>query len=523
MQNLRINKKKIARFMAVFLIAVIVVGFTMTSVADEPYIAFDYDWWWETIPAQNGYIVDRVVTGADLGLAGGLRNPADVFIYPNTGEVFIVDSGNNRIVITDYSFNKENTKVQSVFEYGENYRLDPQKIGTKTTLNRPQGIHVMNMRGETRLYIADHDNGRVIACYRDDVDSEWKIWMEYTRPASHLYDQAVTFHPKKVVADNAGNVYICIKSITRGAVMFEEGGSFSGYYGANRVERNFNAMLNYFLKYILTPEQMEQRVRPVPVEFSNFTIDNDGFIYTVTEARSARLDVLKKLDPAGRNVFEQQGYDEMIWGAFHTPYVNGISYRSSIIDVSVDDKGNIFLMDFRSGKIFQYDYEGSLMFIFGGKGEQKGLFNTPSAIETHDEKVYILDSVKNSLTVYKLTEFGELVNEAMELFNRGLYAEAKEPWEEILRRDANYYMAYIGMGNAMLSLGEFEESLSYFYMHSRGGYNRAFKDFRIDYIRKNFDAFTAIAITVTVLAVGLNIFMKYRKKKKAKADTSSKG
>jgi hypothetical protein len=321
-----------------------------------------------------------------------------------------------------------------------------------------------------------------------------------------------------VLADNAGNVYICIKSITRGAVMFAEDGSFSGYYGANRVDRTFNAMLNYFLKYILTAEQMQERIRPVPVEFSNFTLDSDGFIYTVTEAKSAELDVVKKLDPAGRNIFAKQGYDDFIWGDFMTPYVNGRSYKSSIVDISIDEAGNIYIMDFTSGKVFQYSYEGYLMFIFGGKGEQKGLFNNPNAIETYNNKVYVLDGVKNSLTIYKLTEFGSLVNDAMELFNRGLYAESKEPWEEIMRRDANYYMAYIGMGNATLSLEEFEDSLKYFYMHSRGGYNRAFKDFRIDYIRKHFNEFLAVALTVIVLLTALTWFIKFQKKRKLKKE-----
>ncbi|MDR0222767.1 MAG: hypothetical protein LBI38_04430 [Oscillospiraceae bacterium] len=504
-------KKRVKILISAFTAAVIAAGTVAALVsADEPYVAYDYDWWAETYPVQNGYIVDRVVTGADLKIADGLKNPSDLFVYDKTGEIYIADTGNSRLVICDSDF--QNVREMKTFRYGEDFRLDEQKIGNYTSLNKPQGVFVTEDRnGETLIYIADHDNERVLACYADG-----DVWMEYTRPASNLYDQNVTFNPKKVIVDNAGNVYICIKSITRGAVVFSENGSFNGYYGANRVEKTFNTMLNYFLKFILTREQMEQRTRPVPVEFSNFAIDDDNFIYTVTEAKSADLDVLKKLDPAGRNVFAKQGYDDMIWGDFNSPYVHGKSYKSSIVGVAVDKKGDIFLLDATSGKIFQYSYEGELMFIFGGIGEQKGLFKTPNAIETYNDKVYILDGVKNSITVYKLTEFGMLVNEAMGLFNRGLYAESREPWEEILRRDANYYMAYIGMGNALLSLGEFKESLDYFHMHSRGGYNRAFKDFRIDFIRKNFNNFLAAILIVVVVLTVLSKFLKRRKRKKAK-------
>lgn len=500
------------KLFALIFAAVTAVALTVTITADEPYTAFDYDWWWDTYPVQNGYMVDRVINGFDLGLSGGFKNPADVFIYDKTGDVYVVDTGNSRIVVCDNRFG--NTRVIKNLTYADDYRLDKSKIGTVTTMNKPQGIFITEFKGETRIYIADHDNERVLAC-REAEDGDWEVWMEYTRPSSELYEANVTFNPKKVVADSAGNVFVCIKSITRGAVMFAEDGSFSGYYGANRVEKSFNATLNYFLKFVLTREQMEQRVRPVPVEFSNFTIDGDGFIYTVTEAKSANQDILKKLDPAGRNVFQQQGYDEMIWGAFYQPYVNFKTWKSSIIDVSVDDDMSIYLMDFTSGKVFRYSYEGDLMFIFGGRGEQKGLFNTPTALETYGGKVYILDGVKNSLTVYKLTEFGSLVNEAMGLFNRGLYIESRQPWEEILRRDANYYMAYIGMGNALLASGEFEESLEYFHKHSIGGYNRAFKDFRISYIRKNFNGFLLIILAVIVLWTAANWLLKRRKNKRS--------
>ena len=38
--------------------------------------------------------------------------------------------------------------------------------------------------------------------------------------------------------------------------------------------------------------------RNVPVEYANFDIDADGFIYTVTEV-STSTDAVKKLNPSG--------------------------------------------------------------------------------------------------------------------------------------------------------------------------------------------------------------------------------
>jgi hypothetical protein len=541
---------KRAKIIAAVLILTMMWSMISPTLAQAPYISYGYDWWLETYPVQSGYVVDRVVTGNELIIYDDEGNPSplrlaaprDIAVYQDddTGQVmiFIVDTGNHRIIVTDRNF--ANVRIMDEFVYCDTYQVknflreevndeenpgrnvtreqieaeywaEVDKIGTSTTLNNPRGIHVTKgPDGNVRVYIADHDNERVLAS-----DVSGNIWMEYRRPVTETYPDEASFRPSKVLTDNAGNVYICIETITQGAVKYNERGNFLGFYGANRVTRTADAILNYFLRFILSREAMERRTRPVPVEFSNFTIDKDQFIYTVTASRTASLDVVTKLDPAGRNVFAQQGYDSMIWGDFNQPFAYGRTYSSMIIDISVDNNGDIYLFDRESCKIFQYDKEGHLMFIFGGRGEQKGLFTHPTAVETFDGRVYALDSVKNSITVFELTEFGDLVIEAMGLFNRGLYADSIEPWEEVLRRDANYYMAYVGMGNAMLSTDRFAEALDYFYMHSLAGYGRAFKDFRINYIRDNFDKFLAIAmIGIGVLIAGDALLKVVKNRKK---------
>jgi hypothetical protein len=522
-------EKKSTKIISLVLVVAVTLTMMMPAIAEEPFISYGYDWWWETYPVQSGYVVERVITSNELGLTTPLRSPQDVFIYESsdTGEimVFIVDSGNNRIVITDENFG--NIRILDTLFYRDDYRVQNflpdddsaqaeaaywaqvDKIRTTTTLNDPQGIHVTEFQGETRVYIADHNNERVLA-----ADLDGGIWMEYTRPITDTWPEDASFNPSKVLTDNAGNVYICIKTITRGAVVFSEAGIFRGYFGANRVTQTAEAILNYFLRFVLSREAMRNRGQPPPVEFSNFTIDDEQFIYTVTQTRSATVDIVTKLNPAGQNIFAEQGYDDFIWGDFTAPYVYGRTYQSMMVDISVDANGDIYLFDRESGKVFQYDKEGHLMFIFGGRGNQKGLFTAPAALETHEGRVYALDSTKNSITVFKLTEFGELVIDAMSMFNRGLYAESMGPWEEVLRRDANYYMASVGMGNAKLSVGEFEEALNYFYKHSLQGYARAFKDFRINYIRDNFDIFLAIALVAVALLIGGNVAVRVVKKRK---------
>lgn len=131
----------------------------------------------------------------------------------------------------------------------------------------------------------------------------------------------------------------------------------------------------------------------------------------------------------------------------------------------------------------------------------------------------MLDSRKNNITVFEQTEFGGIVQEAVYLFNEGYYNEAKGLWEEVLRRDSNYWFAYIGLGNAYLNQGDYETALDYFYRNSKGGYNRAFKSYRIEFIRANFTWMMLVFFGIIVLLIVLSYVRKHKKKKKGDAKT----
>ena len=131
--------------------------------ADEAYYGYNYNWWNDAVPSQNGYIVDRVVTGVDIGV-GALNNPSDIFIEQESGKIYIVDTNNQRIVITDETFSSG--PVLDTFNYSDEF---PESKSTvkNTTLNSPMGIFVMQYKGQTLIYVADSMNERVIGCYED--------------------------------------------------------------------------------------------------------------------------------------------------------------------------------------------------------------------------------------------------------------------------------------------------------------------------------------------------------------------
>ncbi|MBR7085631.1 MAG: hypothetical protein IKI37_10730, partial [Oscillospiraceae bacterium] len=147
--------------------------------AEEHYDSYHYDKWKEAIPSQAGYSAQKTVSGQDLNTID-FSAPADLFIDKNQ-KLFIVDSGNNRIVITDSHLTKI-SKILTEFTYSD---------GKKTTLNQPQGIYISP---ETDfIYIADYQNSRVLVS-----DRNGHIQMEITKPDSVLFSQELTFLPQKV-------------------------------------------------------------------------------------------------------------------------------------------------------------------------------------------------------------------------------------------------------------------------------------------------------------------------------------
>ncbi len=514
---------------------------TSTAFADEPYTGYNYDWWGDPVPSQNGYVVDKVYTGLDMGI-DSLSEPSDMFFSDND-DLFLADtaykpsnpasdSAKGRIVVVDSDFQLKYT-VESLDFSGVQDWLDLKGSELKTgalsqadynkvtnlAFNGPSGIYVDVDEGEETIYVADNANDRVVAFQIDEIgDDQYKtavgkVKVVYTRPDASMYDSSVTFNPSKVLVDAAKNVYVCIKSITKGAVVFSKEGDFNGYFGANRVEQTGEVLLNAFWKLIFNREQAKKMRRSVPVEISNFDIDTDNFIYTVTESKSAETDILKKLNSAGTNIYTNLGYSDYNFGDALTKYYRGQTYSSQITDIDVADDGVINLLDLKTGRVFQYDDECNLLFIFGGIGQQKGTFNIVNSVESKGDKVYVLDGRKCSVTVFKQTEFGSIVHNAIALFNKGKYEEARGPWEEALRRDSNYWLAYIGLGNAYLNEGQYETAMTYFYHNSRTGYNDAFKSWRMNFIRDNF---TLFAVIIIALLAFIYIFSTWRGKVRAK-------
>ncbi len=517
------------------LVTLVMLVATMATVAhaEDPYPSYNYNAWSVAVPSQNGYIVSDTIDGRRIGLErlsdpndplfisedepAALNDAKDFFLSPNN-EFFIVDTGNNRIIHTDINFNligcyKNFTGSKIVTE-----KIDEatgEKVTyTPTGLNAPYGIFVDD---DNIMYIADRDNQRVVK-----AGTDCQIITEYTRPETELYN-SVSFYCTKVLVDAAGNVYVICPAVNRGAIMFSPSGAFMGYYGANRVEVTAEAIRNRLWRKIASDDQLASMTNITPVEYANFDIDDEGFIYTVTEVADTKTDAVKKMNPAGYNILESTtNAANMTFGDQQSITYSGTTYATRLTDITVGDNGIINILDYTSGRVFQYDKECNLLFIFGCDQEgQRGGFDNPNAIECYGDLVYVLDGRNNDITIFEETLFGDYVHQAVKMYNEGLYEDSLELWQEVVKRDGNFNMAYEAIGRALLNQDKYEEAMKYFKVaFSDINYDRAFEANRQDMLRDNF---TLIVIIILLAAAGLLTVNVLQKKGKLPKKLIKKG
>ena len=475
------------------------VGVSSASAAGVPSESYNYDRWGEAIPSQAGYTAERTVSGDDLEI-GAFDAPSDIFIDHN-GIMYITDTGNDRIIAAD-------SELKSVLRVYDRFTMPD---GSETRLSKPAGVYVS--AANDCLYIADTENSRILV-----TDMAGNVQTEITKPESEVYDSKRTFLPQRVVADKAGNVYTVLGNITSGAAMFSPDGEFMGFYGANRVEATAKVVSNYFRSLFMSDEKKARRTRTVPSGITSFDIDGD-FIFTCTSSSTQSTDTVKKLNAAGKNIFADR---ELYFGDYKPVYdaAQNKTYSTALVDIDISADGCINCLDLTTGRVFQYDEECSLLFITGAVAKQTGGFDQAAAVESLDDKIYVLDSSKDTVTVFRETSFGKAVHRAASLYNDGYYEEALGPWQEVLARDGNYRRAYVGIASALLRQGDYKGAMKYAKLADAGDiYNKAFEGRRREFLKEHF---TVIAAVSALCIAALTALEVYRKKRRTAKNTNEK-
>lgn len=434
----------------------LVLGFT--AVAETPYKTYTVDGYGYVLETQSAYNPASAITKVG---ETSFVTPMDMAIG-NDGNLYIADAGAHVVMVSTVG--------------GEEVRM----IG-EGTLQSPTGVFVSD---DDKVYVADKDAKKVFV-----YDQEGNLLNEYGKPDSPIYGSTMDFRPIKVVANGTGTMYVICEGNMNGIVQISpvEGGSFLGYFGTNYTSLSPFQILQ---RLILTDAQRAQMLSNIPSTPTNLHIDEEGLIYTVTQGDKDMA--LKKLNIAGKNMLDSDPY----WADLPAAVTTGQYHNMLVAD--------------SDGYIYEYNEEGELLFMFGGRddGRQRiGLCNKVEAIAVDtSDRIYLLDSDKKQVHIFTPTEFTNLLHEALYLFSKGRYTESKEPLEKVLQMNSMFDYANQAMGHAYLQEENYTEALRYFRLaKSADGYSDAFWEVRNIWIRN----YLVMAVAVIVaFAVALSLYKK---------------
>lgn len=496
------KKAKVMVLLAIFL-PMLFIQYA-SAISFEPYNGYNYNAWGASVSAPNGYRVEQVIDGTMLGV-GKFIEPSDLFYVNN--ELYILDSGNNRIIVLDKSY-----KLSRVIDA---FTLD----GKKEELKNPRGIFI---RSDKSFTVCDTDNSRILDCKPNG-----EIVKILTKPTDEIYPENIAFKPIKVIEDSSQNLYVIVLDFYYGAICYNPNGSFNSFFGSNRVEITPKLLFDRLWKSILPKSTTKYISNYVPVNYSNFDIDSDDFIFTTTRQTKNSLDEIKKLNNVGINILRSEAAYDTInksdYGDKERIRYKGETSDSQFTDIDVSDEGLMSALDFNSNKVFQYDEESNLLFVFGGKGEQKGLFKRPIAIETIENNVIVLDFEKCDITIFQPTEFGDIVHKAVKFYVDGQFNDAVPEWQSILKLDSNYEPAYRGIGKALAEQQKYTESLKYLKLgFDRESYSSSLRRVRTEFIKENLVFISLISLIIILLLLYrkklMKIFRGERKYEEAAVD-----
>ena len=452
--------KKLRRIFAMLLCLVMMAG--MTASAETPYKTYTVDGYGYVVETQSAYNPLAAITKVG---ETAFVSPMDMAIGKD-GNLYIADAGAHVILICS----RDGEQVGSIGE---------------GILQTPTGVYVTE---DGTVYVADKDAKKVFV-----FDAQGNVTAEYGKPDSPIYGNSMDFKPTKVVANKTGTMYIICEGNMNGIVQLSpvEGGSFLGYFGTNYTSLSPFQMIQ---RVILTDAQRAQMLSNIPSTPTNLHIDDTGLIYTVTQGDKETS--LKKLNIAGKNLLDSDPY-----------------YADLPAAVTTGNYNNILVAD-SDGYIYEYNEDGELLFMFGGRddGRQRvGLCNKVEAIAVdEDDRIYLLDSDKKQIHIFEPTEFTNLLHESLYLFSKGQYTQSKEPLSKVLQMNSMFDYANQAMGHAYLQEENYEQALKYFRLaKSFEGYSDAFWEVRNIWIRNYLvAAVLAIAAVIVLIRGGKSLYRK---------------
>ena len=512
-------KNRIFKFLILSLVLVLIFG-AVSASAFESYDTYTYSIDGQPLKSPSAYDASQFYNSSSMGLLsdkfGGIAlSSASDIVTDDASNVYIADSGNNRIVILNKRYAVTNIISSYVDEYGK-----------LQSFNKPQGVFVTSPAtgsSDSLIYICDTDNSRIVV-----FDREYNYVRTLEKPESALLrDDA--FKPTAIAVDLYGRLFVVSPACYEGVIVMSKEGDFTGFIGAQRAEYS---IIDIIWRRFQSEEQRKKNEQNISIAYNNITVDKSGFVYVTTDGIKASLQVgaiksknsdyspVKKLNSAGDEIMKRNGFFDP-GGEVNVSTMSTSKGPSKIIDVAIGSENSWSILDKVRSRIFTYDQNGNLLFAFGDKGDQLGNGEDLVAMTYHNvDGVNYLITLDNAnataggykITVYSPTEYCDAIMSALRNQNDHKYSDAILYWQEVLTRNNNFDLAYIGIGKALYNQGKYEEAMEMLSgAYETENYSKAFAAIRKDII----GSWVLIVIVVGAIAlcVGVLKFFGWAKKK----------
>lgn len=273
------------------------------------------------------------ITAVDTGKK--LNSPNDVFIDEKHGEIYVVDSGNRRVVVFD---------MDGFYRY---QFVVPGNLG-----GSPNSL-VLNNRDEILMVVG----GKVAVC---DFRGSFLEYVEFKE-----FPDAEKVRGTRLKIDKEDNYYL-LDAIKQRILVFDSDWNFKFAIGRENMP--------YVKKAITAPNGKEHKTKPLNV--SDICVDEDGKIYLVDSIASYVF------------VFDGKGKYLRSIGEPGATF-NTLSFPNG---VAVDNQGRVLVVDTTGNGLLGYSKDGKFLFALGGLGKRAGRFYFPKYVSTDKSgRIYVVE------------------------------------------------------------------------------------------------------------------------------------
>ncbi len=509
------------------IVMALLVLFQISASAGSAYRTYTYDNTKRTMEAPDAVYFQRSIDTATIMDAAGnsigeLSEPADLFVDSNQN-IYLCDAGNDRVLVLnkDFSFIKSidgfinpDKEAETAVEAVEGTpAVDPKW----DTFDRPRGIFVSDT-GDCYIaeYGPDDGEGRIVVLDKDGNLKDIYFLQESDSP---VLPDGFRFKPTKIAVDSVGRVFIVSQGFNLGIIEMNTEGEFVQCLGAPSVVFNPIEMI---WRIISTEAQREQMQYFVPTEYNNVSVDDEDFVFVTTDIFDSTeydsITPVRRLNAKGSDVLKVDASNKP-YGDSNYAERGDFGGPSRLRDVIYIDNGIYATMDANRCRVFVYSNSGDLLFEFGGPPDMsdtqhmtytRGSLKMPTSIAFMDDTFMVLDSEMNSVTLYKLTEYGNLILDACRANYQNEYDKEDALWEEVAKLNTNNILAQESLGRVAYRSQDYKTAMEYFRRsESREEYSKAYKFERQNMINDYFGIGAAVLVGGIILII---VLVKLRKK-----------